>query len=180
MKNLASYFQPASSQAPSKTQGALLFAMPSMAVTLEQLQRDLPEVAFAGGCLTLESQQIDNDNKQAMIEDIKAQLDQYAGYEERTRHLQVYLMGDQYVAGSNDDDEATLKALVEAALNDPTHTVVALLPEDSTTVKAGDGLSTSDKTVSVQAVDQFLQEAGVTTVESYDKLVELIRQGIPA
>lgn len=122
----------------------------------------------------MESQQVDLDAQQKLINDIKDQLNNDASEEERNAQIKAYLLGSDYVPG-NEEDEATVQALVNSALNDPDHTVAALLPMEGAHAKPGlDG--ELEPSIPLSKVREFLETNGVKVVDSVEALRDCLMQ----
>lgn len=142
----------------------------SMEGLVEELKSRLTHLSFETvGCVSFETQQMDEVAKQETIEDIRRELAESLKGERTTGALQLFLLDGASVAGSEAESQATLRALAKAAINDSSNIVAAFLPDDPALNDRLDGMDISDATR--RTVRHFLETAGIKTVDSMEDLI---------
>lgn len=137
---------------------------------VQQLSSAVPSFEFQfvpAGTASLESQQMDEAEREAMMADLKAQLERSLNGERPTGALQLFLLSGGGMADGDAESQATLRALAHAALNDPSNTVAALLPED---VKTPDDMPSQLPAAVRSVVEEFL---GTTKVPVFQDPTQL-------
>lgn len=117
--------------------------------------------------VSLESQQMDEAERQEALSSLKKQLEESLTGSRPTGALQLFLLGSDGLAAADTDSQATLRALAKAALNDPSNTVAALLPED---VKSSDDLPSHLPEAVRSVVHEFLGATKAPVFQSQDEL----------
>ncbi len=140
---------------PSMT---LAITAPHLSGLVADLQSRMPHIAFVQTA-ALESQQQDAADRQAAIDSVEKTIDEYDNEHPHTGPLHVYMLDGKGAVGMDDESESALRALMHSAINSPTRTIAALMPEDNTVTKKED-LSMS--TMLRQLADSVLSTEGVT------------------
>ena len=137
----------------------------ALSVQVPNLQFNFHAIEDTG----MESQQMDEAQREEALKSLQAQLRQDLDGERPTGALQLFLLDGAGVAASDPQSQATLRALARAALQDPGNTVAALLPEN---VKSVNDIPSS-LPASVQAVvSEFLGAPKVAVFHDTSRLAE--------
>lgn len=157
---------------PVDTTGFILHGLASHESHLEYVKERLPgrEISFeAIDTASMETQQLQVAQRQAMIEGVKNQLAEYADKHPATGPVHIYLLDGKALASGDPDAQATLNALASSALADPKRTVAALLPEDPASQDAPESNPATDAINDV--VQSYLTDSGAASVESLDAVL---------
>lgn len=173
--SLSKYFNQA---APSGARMAVaVIGAPSMEGFVNKLMDSLPHVTVhhvKAEHLGLESQQIDEAERKAMIMGVQTQLTDFAKAHPNTGPVHVYLLDGKGLAAGDEGSQATLSALAAAAMNDPTNTVAAFLPEDESICPRTPGLPDGTPQAIRDVVHQFMDHNGKASVEGLDGLIKYL------
>lgn len=174
--SLKKYFNQAAPAAAPRAAVAVIGA-PSMEGFVNRLMDSVPNVTVQyvkAECFGLESQQIDEATRKAMIMGIQTQLSDFAKAHPNTGPVHVYLLDGKGLAAGDEGSQATLSALAAAAMNDPTHTVAAFLPEDESICPKAPGLPDGTPKAIQDVVHQFLEHNDKASVEGLDGLIKYL------
>jgi hypothetical protein len=113
-------------------QRLLVVAHPSLESHARQLMDDANchhgQIHLIGTEAGNESQQLERQKQNALIEDLKDQLEQVIPAPQETGKVHHYLIDTHAVAAGDAAAQSTLKALLSASLQNAGHHVVAALP----------------------------------------------------
>lgn len=157
----------------------------SLESLVERVIERLPSVPVQGFAYldgersSMESQQMDVAQREAMIAGIQTQLSDFAKSHPATGPIHVYLLDGKGLGAGDEGSQATLTALASKALSDPAQTVAAFLPEDeSLCAKTPEPEASSPKVIN-DVLHRFLDAQGVTSVEGLDGLVDYLATFTP-
>lgn len=117
--------------------------------------------------ISLESQQMDEAERQEALATLKEELEESLTGSRPTGPLQLFLLDSGGLAAADTDSQATLRALAKAALNDPSNTVAALLPEE---VKSSEDVPTHLPEAVRSVVQEFLGATKAPVFKNQEEL----------
>lgn len=144
----------------------------SMESVVETLAKAAPSLEFQFEpveVVSLESQQMDEAARQEAVQALAEQLKQSLTGSRPTGALQLFLLGGGGLASADADSQATLRALAKAALNDPSSTVAALLPEN---VQSAEDLPGHLPEAVRSVVHEFLHATKAPVFDNQEALLE--------
>lgn len=106
----------------------------------------------------LETQQLDNSEKMAVMDRIKETINNYDNKHPHTGPTHIYLLDGR---GMGNADDGVVDALITSSLRNPGSTLAALIPEDTRYSKPDD---LSPSTMLRQLADRVLASEGVRCV----------------
>jgi hypothetical protein len=106
----------------------------------------------------METQQLDNSEKQAALDGIKETIVDYDNKHPHTGPTNVYLLDGR---GMGNADDSVVNGLIAASLRNPSNTLAALIPEDVRVAKPDD---LSPSSMLKQLADSVLSSDGVRCV----------------
>lgn len=106
----------------------------------------------------LETQQLDNSEREAMMDRIKSTINDYDNKHPHTGPTHIYLLDGR---GLGNADDGVVNALISSSLRNPSHTLAALIPEN-TSYASPDDLSPSS--MLKQLANRVLASEGVRCV----------------
>ena len=106
----------------------------------------------------LETQQLDNSEREAMIDRIKSTINDYDNKHPHTGPTHIYLLDGH---GMGNADDGVVNALIASSLRNPSQTLAALIPENVNYTRPDD---LSPASMLRQLADQVLASEGVRCV----------------
>ena len=149
----------------------------SMEALVNGLSDALPAVQLAFhpmGDLTVESQQLEEEDRKKRLEEIERQLKELQPNDVKTTGpLQLFLLDSQGVAAGDPSSQAALRALAKAALTDPSNTVAALVSEKPAKVDEEPGSQGLQASIE-SSVSSFLQDCNVQLLQDRQAIVDYL------